>query len=75
MIKRHLEGILAHWRNKTTNAFLEALKSVFSAVKRKAQRFLSTYHHIAVLDFRAAKLRTPTYHGNERRTGGEYQTS
>ena len=34
-IARHLEGILAHWRKKTTNAFLEALSSVLSVVKRK----------------------------------------
>jgi hypothetical protein len=35
MIERHLEGILAYWNRETTNAFLEGLNSVFSAVKRK----------------------------------------
>ena len=62
MIERHLEGILAHWRNKTTNAFLEALNSVFSAVKRKARGFRSTDNLIAMLYFTAAKLRIPATH-------------
>ncbi|MEI8235019.1 MAG: transposase [Verrucomicrobiota bacterium] len=42
MIKTHLPGILSHWKRRTTNAFLEALNSVFSAVKRKARGFRST---------------------------------
>ena len=62
MIERHLEGILAHWRNKTTNAFLEALNSVFSAVKRKARGFRSTDNLIAMLYFTAGKLRIPATH-------------
>jgi hypothetical protein len=61
-IERHLKGILAHWRNKTTNAFLEALNSVFSAVKRKARGFRSTDNLIAMLYFTAAKLRIPATH-------------
>jgi len=32
MIERHLEGVMAHWLHRTTNAFLEGLNSVFSAV-------------------------------------------
>jgi transposase len=39
MIERHLEGVIAHWLRETTNAFLEALNRVFSAVKRKARSF------------------------------------
>ena len=34
MIENHLEGIPAHWHSRTTNAFLEGVNSVFSAVKR-----------------------------------------
>jgi transposase len=62
MIERHLGGILAHWRNKTTNAFLEALNSVFSAVKRKARGFRSTDNLIAMLYLTAGKLRIPATH-------------
>jgi transposase len=62
MIEGRLEGILAHWKNKTTNAFLEALNSVFSAVKRKARGFRSTDNLIAMLYFTAAKLRIPATH-------------
>jgi transposase len=60
--ERHLEGVLAHWRNKTTHAFLEALNSVFSAVKRRARGFRSTDNLIAVLYFTAEKLRIPATH-------------
>ena len=62
MIERHLEGILAHCRNKTTNAFLEALNSVFSAAKQKARGFRSTDNLIAMLYFTAGKLRIPATH-------------
>ena len=62
MIERRLEGILAHWKNRTTNAFLEALNSVFSAVQRKARGFRSTDNLIAMLYFTAGKLRIPATH-------------
>ncbi len=62
MVERHLEGILAHWRNKTTNAFLEVLSSVFSAVKRKARGLRSTDKLIAMLYFTAGKLHIPATH-------------
>ncbi len=62
MIESHLEGILAYWERKTTNAFLEGLNSVFSAVKRKARGFRSTQNLIAILYFTAAKLRIPATH-------------
>jgi len=35
--ERPLEGILAHWKHGLTNAFLEGLNTVFSAVKRRAR--------------------------------------
>ena len=62
MIEGHLSGILAHWENKTTNAFLEGLNSVFSAVKRKARGFRSTENLISMLYFTSANLQIPATH-------------
>lgn len=62
MIEAHLEGILAHWEHRTTNAFLEGLNSVFSAVKRKARGFRSIHNLISMLYFTAANLRIPSTH-------------
>ena len=58
MIERHLQGILTYWDNHTTNAFLEGLNSVFSAVKRKARGYRSDKNMIAMLYFVAGKLPT-----------------
>ena len=41
MIEGHLEGILAHWTQGLTTAFMEGLNSLFSAVKRKARGYRS----------------------------------
>jgi transposase len=62
MITRHLDGILGHWVRGTTNAFLEGLNSVFSAVKRKARGFRSTDNLITMLYFTAGKLDLPATH-------------
>ena len=62
MITRHLDGILGHWVRGTTNAFLEGLNSVFSAVKRKARGFRSTDNLITMLYFTAGKLDLPVTH-------------
>ena len=62
MIERHLKGILAHWVRRTTNAFLEGLNSVFSAVKRKARGFRSIENLITMLYFTAGKLDLPVTH-------------
>jgi len=35
-LERHLEGILGHWKQGLTTAFLEGLNSLFSATKRKS---------------------------------------
>jgi transposase len=59
MIKDHLAGILAHWKWGLTNAFMEGLNSVFSAVKRKARGFRSTVYLTTVLYLVAGKLRLP----------------
>jgi transposase len=59
MIETHLEGILAHWKSGVTNAFMEGLNSVFSAVKRKARGFRSSTYLITMLYLVAGKLRLP----------------
>lgn len=61
MVERHLEGILAHWRQGLTTAFLEGLNSLFSAVKRKARGYRSTEYQTAMLYFVAGKLEIPYY--------------
>jgi transposase len=58
-IQDHLPGILAHWKWGLTNAFMEGLNSVFSAVKRKARGYRSSVYQITVLYFVAGKLRLP----------------
>ena len=59
MIESHLDGIVAHWERKTTNAYLEALNSVFSAVKRKARGYRTEFYLINMLYFVASKLPIP----------------
>lgn len=59
MILKHLRGVVAHWKWGLTNAFMEGLNSVFSAVKRKARGFSSPVYLIAVLYLVAGKLRLP----------------
>jgi hypothetical protein len=49
MVLNHLEGILAHWKEKITNAFMEGLNSVFSGVKRRARGYRTSVHLIAML--------------------------
>ena len=61
MVERHLEGILAHWKEGLTTAFLEGLNSLFSATKRKARGYRSTEYQIAMLYFVAGKLEIPYY--------------
>jgi len=59
MVEDHLKGILAHWKWGLTNAFMEGLNSVFSAVKRKARGYRSSVYQITMLYFVAGKLRLP----------------
>jgi transposase len=61
MIERHLEGILGHWKDGLTTAFLEGLNSLFSATKRKARGYRTTKNLLAMLYFVAGKLRIPCY--------------
>lgn len=61
MVERHLEGILAHWQQGLTTAFLEGLNSLFSATKRKARGYRSTDYQTAMLYFIAGKLEIPYY--------------
>lgn len=62
MIERHIKGILGHWTRRTTNAFLEGLNSVFSAVKRRARGYRSIDNLIAMLYFTAGNLEIPVAH-------------
>lgn len=61
MIERHFDGILAHWKRRTTNAFMEGLMSVFSATKRKARGYRSTDNLITMLYFVSGNLRIPAH--------------
>lgn len=58
-VEGHMAGILAHWKGRITNAFLEGLNSVFSAVKRRARGFRSPEYLKTMLYFVAGKLRLP----------------
>jgi len=58
-VEDHLAGILAHWKWGLTNAFMEGLNSVFSAVKRKARGYRSSVYLITMLYLVAGKLRLP----------------
>lgn len=61
MVSRHLEGILGHWKEGLTTAFLEGLNSLFSATKRKARGYRTSEYQIAMLYFVAGKLEIPWY--------------
>ena len=61
MIEGHLEGILAHWTQGLTTAFMEGLNSLFSAVKRKARGYRSVEYMTTALYFVAGKLTLPCY--------------
>jgi transposase len=61
MVERHLEGILGHWQEGLTTAFLEGLNSLFSATKRKARGYRSPEYQTAMLYFVAGKLEIPHY--------------
>jgi transposase len=61
MVESHMEGILAHWKEGLTTAFLEGLKRLFSATKRKARGYKSSVYQIAMLYFVAGKLPIPCY--------------
>ena len=61
MVVRHLDGILGHWQQGLTTAFLQGLNSLFSATKRKARGYRSSEYQIAMLYFIAGKLEIPYY--------------
>lgn len=58
-LQKHLAGILAHWENPLTNAFMEGLMSVFSATKRKARGYRTFKYLSAMLYFTGANLDLP----------------
>jgi len=61
MVETHLPGILAHWKWRLTNAFMEGLNSLFQATKRKARGYRSSEYLITMLYFVAGKLRLPHF--------------
>ena len=61
MVESHLEGILAHWTQGLTTAFMEGLNSLFSAVKRRARGYRTVEYMTAMLYFVAGKLSLPCY--------------
>ena len=61
MVEGHLKGILGHWKEGLTTAFLEGLNSLFSATKRKARGYRTTKNLLAMLYFVAGKLTVPCY--------------
>ncbi len=61
MVENNLPGILAHWKWRLTNAFMEGLNSVFQATKRKARGYRSQEYLITMLYFVAGKLRLPHF--------------
>jgi transposase len=62
LLKSNPATVMAHWIHRTTNASLEGLNSVFSAVKRKARGFRSSENLIAMLYFTAARLALAAIH-------------
>jgi transposase len=56
-----LEGILAHWTQGLTTAFMEGLNSLVSAVKRKARGYRTVEYMTTMLYFVAGKLTLPCY--------------
>jgi transposase len=59
MVFRNLGGIMAHWKHHLTNAYMEALNSVFSATKRKARGYRTTQYLLTILYLVAGKLKIP----------------
>src|SRR5436190_5600103 len=58
-IEEHLEGIMAYWSHRVTNAYMEGLNSVFSATKRKARGYRSVEYLLTMLYLVAGKLSLP----------------
>jgi transposase len=61
MIEGHLEGILAKWNRGLTTAFMEGLKRMFSALKRKARGYRTVEYMTTMLYIVAGKLTLPCY--------------
>jgi transposase len=58
-IEECIEGVCAQWRTGVTNAFMEGLNSVFSAVKRRARGFRTERNLTLMLYFTAGGLTLP----------------
>jgi glycosyltransferase involved in cell wall biosynthesis len=61
LMARHLEGILGHWKEGLTIAFLEGINTPFSMTMRKARGYRSGEYHVALLCFVTGNLEIPDY--------------
>jgi transposase len=61
MVESHLEGILAHWTQGLTTAFMEGLNRLFSAVKRRALGYRTVEYMTTMLYFVAGKPTQPAH--------------
>jgi transposase len=71
-VLNHLQGILAHWKEKLTNAFMEGLNSVFSTTKRRARGYSSSEYLIAIL---YSLLASSKFHSTESNEEPEFHTA
>lgn len=55
-LANHFDGVIARWRHGTSNAILEGINSVFSAVKRRARGFRSKEYLKMMLYFTKGNL-------------------
>lgn len=58
-IEDHLAGILKHWEQHITNAYMEGINSMFQMVKRRARGYRSDDHFIIMIYFVGSKLKLP----------------
>jgi transposase len=61
MIEKNLKGIMAHWKWRLTNAYMEGLNSLFQATKRRARGYKSSTTFITMLYLIAGKLKLPQF--------------
>jgi transposase len=58
-IENHLAGILKHWEQRITNAYMEGINSMFQMVKRRARGYRSDDHFIIMIYLVGSKLKLP----------------
>ena len=58
-IENHLAGILKHWDQRITNAYMEGINNMFQMVKRRARGYRSDHHFIMMIYCVGSKLALP----------------